>query len=109
MSRRRIAFELAARELLQAGLEGEAVALRRVQAADVESTDGVDWMLAGFRSIADRVRARRAEADGLRVVTEQTSAAFELRCYARVRVAALTACECRLRAVERNLLRGGAV
>ena len=108
MSLRRRVFEKAANELLRAGLHSDALALRRVQAADLDSSDGVDRMLSGFRAIADRVRARRVEADDCRQVAEQSSAPFQIRGYLRVRVVSLTECERALNAVEQNLLKGAA-
>ena len=109
MSRRRV-FQRAADELLRAGLHTEALCLRNVQAADLDTSEGIDVALAGFRALADRVHARRVEADDSRQVAESSSASapFELRGYLRVRVAMLSDCERALNAVEQNLLKGAA-
>lgn len=104
MSRRRAIFQKAADVLLRAGCDAELLALRALQAADLETVDGTDTALASYRTLSERIRARRIEADDARTVAEQSSASFELRGYLRVRVSMLDDCERAINAVGRNLL-----
>ena len=107
MSLRRTAFQKAADALHRAGCEAELLALRTLQAADLETVEGTDSALVSFRALSDRVRARRVEADDLRVIAEQSSAPFHLRGYLRVRVGMLDECERAINHVGRNLLSKG--